>query len=118
MPDLRGRTGDYLTGKAALVLGTIPTPQDVTITGATISGLDVICTFGSGPQRVGALQFPNCCDLNGFTLPQGLTVTPGEIKFTFTSNPQPGDVFTIASDPSIWVNETGGTLAPFTVTFP
>lgn len=114
LPDLRGSTGEFLTGKAAIVAGTVPSTQDVNITGAVISGMDVVCTFGSGPQRVGALSFPNCADLNGFTVPQALAVTPGEIRFTFTSAPQPGDVFTIASAPSIWVNETGGTLAPFT----
>ena len=118
VPDLRGRTGEFLTGKAAIVAGTVPSVQNVTILGAYISGIDVLCTIPTNIRRLGALSFPNCADLNGYNYPTQLEVTEGQIRFSFGTTPQPGDVFTVASSPYIWVNETGGTLDPFTVTFP
>lgn len=114
VPDLRGRTGEFLTGKAALVAGTVPSGQNTTILSAYISGTDVICEIPANPTRVGALRFPLCADINGMTHPVELEVLEGRIRFTFSYAPLPGDVFTIASSPDIWVNETGGTLNPFT----
>ena len=110
MPDLRGPTGEYLTGKSQPVSGAGPAPEDITLTSVALDGGDLVVTWVPGPQWLGISNSITCALVDGGNQITTIQSSVGSARLTWASPISAGSTFETFDSAGFWTNSTGGGL--------
>ena len=107
-PALRGRNGEYLTGKQLTYVDPVAPPSDITFFGGTATGfdIDIICNVADPTL---AVRDTSCLTyVPTGEHPIAVRVAGGHVITTWVTAPAPGQFLDIVGGSSNWMNSSGG----------
>lgn len=115
LSDIRGPTGEYLTGKSQPVPGAGPAPEDIVINTAYVDGGDLVITWTPGPQFLGLGNSLTAALLDGGNQITVIQTALGSARLTWASPISVGQQLDTYNTAGYWNNSSGGGLTPTTM---
>tara|TARA_R110000868_G_scaffold345116_1_gene606219 strand:- start:31 stop:687 length:657 start_codon:yes stop_codon:yes gene_type:complete len=109
-PAFRGRFGEYLCIKSVIPQVAPPSPVNITIGNATISGNDIIFGGFSGANQLAMRNLPVINNTTQGAAAISVTTDGLQIVATFAAPPMSGDSVDVDGGSTNWLNPTGGNL--------